>query len=243
MRLAISNGREKLVVDEDDPWIGRGVLERGDFEFEFFERAISIVGRRKTLYDLGANIGVTSIPAVARELVDRAVAIEPESTNYRLLRTNVTLNGLDHRIETCRIAAGEEDKMIDLELCKDNSGDHRIRADSIQRDRDAVQVQMRKLSGFVKDPDVDDLVWMDVQGYEARVLQGWPEVVDRRVPLVVEVCPWMLNEYSSTMLLVEQIRRYERCVDLRGDLVAVSTDSILTVIANIPGTHTDLLLY
>ena len=36
----------------------------------------------KKLYDIGANIGVTCIPAVNRGYVKQAIAVEPESENF-----------------------------------------------------------------------------------------------------------------------------------------------------------------
>jgi FkbM family methyltransferase len=243
MSYAIANSGESFVTIDGDPWIGEALLQHGHFEFDLFEAAISIVGGREMLYDIGANIGVTCIPAVKRKHVRQAVAIEPDPLNYRLLKTNIVLNELEHRIETCRVAAGEEDKLVALELCVDNSGDHRLQAHEPKRNRETREVQMRKLSGYLEDPNEEDLVWMDVQGYEARVLQGWPEVLDRQVPLVMEVCPFMINEYGTMELLIEQMRRYERFVDLRGDLSVMDTGDVGEWIAAIPGTHTDLLFW
>ena len=44
--------------------------------------------------DIGANIGVICIPAVSRGLVEEAIAIEPESENFKLLKLNISLNNL-----------------------------------------------------------------------------------------------------------------------------------------------------
>ena len=44
----------------------------------------------KIIYDIGANIGVTCIPAVNRGLVKNAFAVEPETSNFELLKLNVS---------------------------------------------------------------------------------------------------------------------------------------------------------
>ena len=80
------------------------------------------------LYDIGANIGVTCIPAVNRGLVKRAIAVEPEPENFKLLKLNIILNNLEDKIETLNYAlSSESDKFLNLEISNDNSGDHRIR--------------------------------------------------------------------------------------------------------------------
>ena len=85
-------------------------------------------GKIKNLYDIGANIGSICIPAVKRNLVETAFAVEPVSKNFQLLRINVILNNLDEKIKPFNFAlSSEDDQNLDMELASDNSGDHRIR--------------------------------------------------------------------------------------------------------------------
>ena len=62
------------------------------------------------LIDIGANIGPICIPAVKRNYVKQAIAIEPGPDNARLLRANVALNSLHDRIivHECAVGASEE---------------------------------------------------------------------------------------------------------------------------------------
>lgn len=241
--IGVWEGREVMLACHDDDVIGRSVLATGQFEFELIETAIRHVGHRETLFDIGANIGTVCIPAITRKLALKAVAVEPDASNYRLLRANVILNGVDDVIGTHCLAAGNRDEMVTLELSATNHGDHRIAANGAQRDRQRRQVKMRRL-GELFDATNRDLVCLDVQGCEADVLDGWPQLVERRVPLVVEICPYILREYDGLDRLLSQLRAYAQFVDLRADSSSMHISDLPAWVAALPeGTHRDVLVF
>src|SRR4051794_15687447 len=57
-----------------------------------------------TFYDLGANIGLLSVPMSKRPNM-RVVAFEPDAQNYSLLCANVAANGAS--VETLNVAVGD----------------------------------------------------------------------------------------------------------------------------------------
>src|SRR5580658_5386055 len=128
-------GREQFLVDIHDQTIAKSVFASGEHEFHKFVLAIELLRKHEVyaegenlLIDVGANIGVICIPAVARGYVKRAIAIEPDPGNCRLLRTNVALNGLTETVSVHEVACGTLDgEKLLLELSDDNFGDHRIR--------------------------------------------------------------------------------------------------------------------
>lgn len=75
--------------------------------------------------DIGANIGTTSLAAVEFG-ADRVIALEPELRNFRLLRANVALNGLEERVTTFNVAIGATRGTATLHVSPRNSGDHRV---------------------------------------------------------------------------------------------------------------------
>ena len=52
----------------------------------------------KKLYDIGANLGVTCIPAVQRKMIQNAIAVEPVMQNYDILKMNIILNKLEKKL-------------------------------------------------------------------------------------------------------------------------------------------------
>ena len=170
-----SAGPEKFIVSTSDLCIGETLYIKGEFDFHKFMKVMEILkgeGRRpELLLDVGANIGPICIPAVARDYVKSAIAIEPEPRNLKLLRANVALNNLCDRIEIHSAAVGAKDgETLTLDLCEGNLGDHRIHAEG-ETGRNGIQVQSWSLDTLCKDAS-DPLVWIDTQGYEGFVLQG-----------------------------------------------------------------------
>jgi FkbM family methyltransferase len=198
--LLTPTGTESFVVSSSDHVIGRRLFASGQFEFENFNTILPLLGetfQRKCLIDIGANIGVISIPAVKRGFFEKAVAIEPEPLNYSLLIANIHINGLASRIEAINCAMGDGAlSEMEMNLCEDNSGDHRIKSPNNSNDfafssRETIKVPCLTFDeriGIV-DPN-STLIWMDTQGFEGFVLAGAKEALRAKPPLVVEFWPY-----------------------------------------------------
>lgn len=196
-------GREVFVTLRDDNYISRQLAMFGYFDFDDFERAVSVLGGPVgTLLDVGANIGPISVPAVARGLAARAIAFEPDPLNYRTLMANLYLNDLVGRVTAINTALGEHpDETLEFQLSPDNKGDHRVIAPELSGP-DALgenvwqtcQVSSTSLDAISNElsivPGSDTLLWMDVQGWEAKVLRGATALLAARTPTVIEFWPY-----------------------------------------------------
>jgi FkbM family methyltransferase len=220
-------GGEAYVVHAGDRFIGRGLFVDGEFDFDKFVAAIEVLQshrpgfRPRLLIDVGGNVGSICIPAVRRGHVERAVAVEPDPTNARLLRANIALNGMEAAIRVAETAAGAEDgQTLELELADENLGDHRIRVSGEQgrhneAARPVVQVPSARLDTIcAAELGEDLLVWMDVQGFEGYVLAGSTDLLSRRVPVVLEFCPYLLDRAGSFPLLRASLAGYDSFIDL-----------------------------
>ena len=212
------HGRETFIVHTRDP-IGRDLYVHGEYDFGKVERSLGLLGRRSagTLVDIGANIGSVCIPAVARGIAERAIAVEPEPVNCAMLRANVAMNGLNDRITCFENALGaHDDREVLLELSEENKGDHRIEATTgATRGRRSVAVQMRRLDSLVPSLDPDrDLIFMDVQGFEKFVLDGAGVHLASRVPIAMELWPEGMMEHCTFDDLFDVIGGYSHFYDL-----------------------------
>jgi FkbM family methyltransferase len=127
----------------------------GSADFSKFETAMGLLRARdakrferlELLLDVGGNIGGICLPAVKRGFASRAIAIEPEATNLRLLRANIALNDLRESIEVIDLAAGpRENEMLPFEISNDNWGDHRVtrgRAPGNYGEADRAHIEVR----------------------------------------------------------------------------------------------------
>ncbi len=245
---------EYYVVLTYDQIISRDVYVYGHFEFGKVEKAIGLLGtgfRLECLVDIGANIGTVCIPAIRRGLAQRAIAIEPDPTNYRVLVANTYLNDVAAAIACHNMAFGAEDgQELTLELSRENSGDHQIASGAGARrpDRDQVTVRSGTLDGALPELDPGStLIWMDTQGYEGFILAGAPRTLARRVPLVVEYWPQGMQRTGGTAAVRAALLGYRSYYDLSQEQpqpVAISPATLDALWARIgdQGAHTDLLV-
>jgi FkbM family methyltransferase len=146
--------------------------------------------------DVGANIGLHTL-VLARRVgpAGRVHALEPAADNFRLLARAVTEAGLG-QVRLHRAAAADRAGQVSLGLSATNRGDHRVvAAPSGRRVEPVPAVVLDEL--LAGEPRVD-LVKIDVQGAEARVLQGLARTLRRpELRLLCELCPALLAEAGA----------------------------------------------
>lgn len=253
--IVLADKAEKYLVFTKDKTISKVVYSKGAFDFEKLEQAIKLLGPTfslNTLIDVGANIGIICIPAVNRGYARRAVAIEPEPGNFRLLAMNVQLNGLQEKIVLHNLALGPENgKVLEMELSSDNSGDHRIRvsaADGLYDEgaRQVIQIKSETFDSILGSLDRQTtLVWVDTQGYEGQILLGANNMIAERVPLVLEFWPYGMRRAGSYPALRSAALRYENFFDLSERQPArrptLELDALYAKLEE-TGDYTDILL-
>ncbi len=195
--LAAPFGPGQLLVDSQDDEIGRTVFVSGGYERWHMEAAVRRLRATghdptgKVFVDVGANIGTSTVDALAQFGFGRAVCFEPAADNVRLLRVNLVWNGLDGRAQVYAHAVSDRNGVGSLSRSADNSGDHRFTAEGTGGDA------CRTLDSLVQaghiDPDAVGLLWIDAQGHEPHVLRGAGALLAAQVPVVIEYCPWVLG--------------------------------------------------
>ena len=218
--FVLVNRSEKFLLDSRDQVISRAIYRRGYHDFSVFISALNLLDNPqnhvKLLDDVGANIGDICISAVARGLASQAIAVEADSHNFNLLRTNILLNNLQNRISAHQVAAGSSDgQVVQLLRSETNFGDHQIRPVTNSGTLSSIEVNERSLDSIV--PKIDpqtDLVWIDVQGYEVEVLRGSSEICRTCVPIVMEISPEHLKVHGIVDDLLDCISNYRGFFDL-----------------------------
>jgi FkbM family methyltransferase len=173
---------------------------------------------RDVFVDVGAHVGTTTVPAVTRFGFRSAVALEPETTNFRLLEATIALNALGERIVPLNVAVSNTVGTAALRL-KSSSGGHRIMK-SPKPGAQTVPVPVTTLDALVAegvlDPTRVSMLWLDIEGHEPQALAGASSLVERSVPVVVEYHFGRLAEGARLSELVEILRgHYTHAVDLR----------------------------
>ena len=179
------------------------------------------------MLDLGANVGLTSIPRVMLGDVAAAYCAEPDPLNYSCLVDNVVDNGLRGLVLPDRVAIADTNGSVRLRRAHVPGG-HQVLVDghlSAAPTDDIVDVPSLTLdtwlTGLRVDFDAVTFVKIDVQGFEMRVLQGAAALLARRqVAWQLEIYPALLTSAGSSLgdLCAKLHQHFIHFIDLNGDL-------------------------
>lgn len=264
----VFDGQNWFTADMHDRGTAWSLLVHGHLDHDHFENALALAekegllkkGGNHIFIDAGANIGTHSIYALSSDYFDRVIAIEPNPNNYELLERNIADNGFESRATLFHAALGKEDGEATLELSANHSGDHRVRIDESgknadkqlkgEADRKTITVPLRSLDSIIKECDVKDIasvfVSIDVQGFEAHILDGAHKLMEQGAVFSIEFWPYGLRYTGAVEYLNGLLEKnFESYYDIRGGLEAEkeSMDRLDDCYARYPETaFTDLLL-
>jgi FkbM family methyltransferase len=199
--------------------IGRKIV-RDDFEIEQF--AFLAAQMREcgcdVLLDVGAHLGAYSLRAAAANLCREIYAVEGSVEIFDALRKNIALNNFGGIIKPINAAVSDAARKAiyydDSET--DNSG-----GSGLAESRRGIRGGPNPAAREIKTTTLDDLfslqdrriaLKMDVEGHEARVLQGAATLLaQNRVLLQVEV--WPENAAHLNLFLQSGFRIIRRFAD------------------------------
>ncbi len=235
--------------------------EQKAYEIEVMATAIDLasrlagrdVMRGKCFVDVGANIGTSTVPALKRFGAARALCLEPEPENAKLLRCNLILNDLERAAHVVQTAVSDERGEVELLISRGNLGDHRVHlgghraADTVSWE--STMVPARPLDDVLAESGVEaaevGLLWIDTQGYEPHVLRSAAHLLDYGVPTVIEYWPSVLGESGLESLHDVITGSFSSFVDLRSPALRVQPSrEVDSLTRDLSGSdkYTDLLL-
>ncbi len=159
-----------------------------------------------TVVDVGGYIGMSSTTFLLEKIFDKSLAFEPSPINFRLLQKNIIDNDVQASLLAFNTALSDQNGTINFELSEDNYGDNRVRNDSLEgkghfgeEHRQVIAVPARRFDDFLNehteiDPNDIRLIWMDVQGHEAKFLAGARQflLAHPQVPVMMEFWPYAI---------------------------------------------------
>jgi len=169
------------------------------YEEYAFKRLTELVEPGAVFIDIGANIGRYTFPIA--KLVGKdgiVIAIEPDPVSFRALIRGIELNKLKN-VVALNVALGDRnDSTI---LCQKYAT---ATPSIIEREkcRSFVEVPMETLDNIVKKLKISriDVVKIDVEGAEMKVLRGMVDTIRRFKPyMLVEVRSYNVNEFERLM--------------------------------------------
>lgn len=178
-------------------------------EVEPREKLFSFIKEAMIVIDIGANMGEVSLNIANRVgETGKVYSFEPSSTNYNKCFQNMLLNEkLKNAIDLNFCALGDKSTSAFLEIAdKNNLGMNSI-SDSGEK------IEVRKLDDIVAEKNISkiDLIKLDVEGYELKVLKGAEQCIKKLHPaLFIELDDELLKKQGdSAFLLLNWLKEHE----------------------------------
>ena len=144
---------------------------------------------KNVIIDVGVNLGATLMNFARCSPTGVIIGFEPDEKNFRKAERNLDLNNFGN-VELYRNGLGAETATVKLfKVNPANQGMNRIfddRETSIEKDLAYEKIEIIRLDDFVNEHQVDriDLIKIDVEGYEFKVLQGAEQSLLRYRPIL-----------------------------------------------------------
>jgi len=244
----------------------RRVVERGGFQWRLdlsdavdhfiyfgfaetgFDRLLERIKPASRIIDVGANIGMLTLPFARKAGGGRVVSFEPDPVNRERLVGHLALNGIGNvRVEA--VGLGGEERMHRLcQVVGTNSGMNRIILEDPASERfPFTEINIARLDHIWPHLGLDrvDLIKIDVEGFEMEVLKGAGQVLGEfRPDLFIELDDRNLRENgSSAEGLVDLLHAHGYSIEqgntgapLPADLTCCHLD-LLCHAADPPGTR------
>ncbi|HEY6504857.1 MAG TPA: FkbM family methyltransferase [Chitinophagaceae bacterium] len=216
--------------------------QKGDapFNIENYLREDAII------FDIGANIGQTSLTMWKSLKHCRIYSFEPYPETYQKMLKNISLNNARKSIIPVDIALGsKEEEVAMFQHCEVNSGSNTIVFDDLSNKSGLKKIRMMSLDQYVNNAGLErmDFIKIDVEGFEYEVLCGAVETLAKWKPsLFVEIDDNNLSEHGSSVNQVIEklkemgydIRKHQTGKPVSQDEKDVHFDVICTPLGNKP---------
>jgi len=150
------------------------------------------------ILDVGANFGYYSLKlASALRGEGRVFAFEPSSAIFSRLEQNIRLNCLESLVTAIRSGLSDDVGFAHLEQCEANSG-----AATLSMEGKGERIVLDTLDNFCETQKISkfNLIKIDVEGNELRVLRGGTRVFASHKPIIMlEFNTSALNRLGTTV--------------------------------------------
>lgn len=160
----------------------------------------NLISNSKVIFDVGANIGETTLNIA--KLCNKncfVYSFEPDKFCFEKLKTNVGLNSFKNvKLNPFGLGEKESDYFL-TSPTKDNRGGNRIVHNSIENPN----IHVKRIDDYIKQNNIDkvDLIKIDVEGFELKVLKGGKNCIEMHRPkLFIEINDANLKEQGDSAM-------------------------------------------
>jgi FkbM family methyltransferase len=166
-----------MCFDPADLWIGESLLHYGEYSPVETGRLVDLLPEGGVAVDVGANIGCLTLPLAKK--ATSVLAFEPQNRVFQKLCANLELNNVDNVIPYC-MALGKERGMGFLASGGANCGSASL-CGAQEKDE---PINITALDNIDFSGYGCQLVKVDVEGFEAEVLEGARATLEKFKPVL-----------------------------------------------------------
>jgi len=174
-----------IAVRETD-YIEKSILFTGSYEPEVWQSIEAHIQPNDIVWDIGANIGATTVHAIHDSRVSEVHSFEPQPRVLPLLKLNVKLNNGDAKCTIHRFALSDSVGQTSLYTSDENNTG---RSSLLHSDRGRASVEVSTATiDFVIESNLapaPTIVKIDVEGWEIHVLRGAGKLFSETPPRAI----------------------------------------------------------
>ncbi|MCA6379088.1 MAG: FkbM family methyltransferase [Cytophagales bacterium] len=203
-------------------------------ELESYKKLFDHVRATSICIDVGSNIGYVALVMATIARQGRVIGFEPDSSNYNRLMENFELNNLPN-VQVYNLGLGEKCSIEGMEVNPESTGRNKIMLGKSDNKVKIVSLdeQLKNIS-----LDVINLIKIDVEGYELKVLKGGKATLTKYLPIIfIEIDDRNLACYGD---------RPEELVSLLSEIgyknfINVQTNQRITASSDFNNVHFDMI--
>ena len=156
----------------------------GDISEGEIEKFISNLDYEECMWDIGAHVGSVSIRLQYK--FNKILAFEPHPENFSFLQESISLNKINN-IKAVSYAVGNVDGDITMNV-QPLAGSQIGSLAEDSRLTDKIIVECKKIDSLVKEFPTPDIVKIDVEGAEYKVIHGAKDTLENKnIDWIIEV--------------------------------------------------------
>ena len=197
--------------------ISKFIFIKGEFDFGLLKKGLGFLRKKKLKYliNVGSHVGTTLIPPIKYKLFDHCIAFEPSIDNYRLLKANININKIEKKVTLFNFGLSKKIYNGYLKNNPNNSGDLRV----VRLKKGAEKIKLNILDNFTsKINNKNSIILIDAQGHEPEIFLGAKKTLKKKVPLIFELMPNLINE-NQLKIIFNAILHYKKLIDLKEEKI------------------------
>lgn len=200
----------RFCVHDPEEYIQRQIILTGSYEPEISRLLIALLRPGELFLDVGANMGVHTLTALA--IGARTIAFEPVPRIRMHLCENIGLNGLQKNAQVHELALSDRVGSATLYVAsRVDDGSHSLIQGVPASQIDAICVQCVRLDDLLEQdpPDTNLVCKIDVEGAESLVLDGMSNtIVNHKPAILIETADRLAEQIGeSAESVLERLTR------------------------------------